>query len=227
MGRPEITGIILQARMGSTRLPGKVLMKVGERILLDHILYRLASLRHSARVVIATTTEPRDDAVELFCSKRGVECFRGSEENVLERYYLCAKKYGFEHIVRLTGDNPFTDIEELDNLIELHLSTGSDYTHSFGTLPVGVGAEVLTFGALEKSFKNATKDNHREHVNEYIQEHPELFKITALSVPEEKCRPDIRLTIDTEQDLLRARWIAEEDGKITTKKAIEICSRSA
>ena len=132
-------GIILQARMGSKRLPGKVLMRVGRKPLLDHIFDRLKLMKHSAKLVLATTTNPMDDAVDRFCKERGVECYRGSEDNVLERYYSCAKKYQFQHIVRLTGDNPFTDIEELDRLIEQHLNTRSDYTHSFGVLPVEIG----------------------------------------------------------------------------------------
>ena len=222
-------GIILQARMGSSRLPGKVLKKIGGKNLLEHIFYRLAFLKHSARVVLATSANHRDDAIEAFCKEKNIECFRGSEDNVLERYYLCAKKYGFEHIVRLTGDNSFTDIEEIDNLIALHIKTGSDYTHSFGVLPVGVGAEIFTFRALEQSFKKATKDNHREHVNEYIQEHPDLFKITMLSVSKEKNRPDVRLTVDTEDDYLRACFIVKNSGSeyITTEEAIGLCLRYA
>ena len=149
--------------------------------------------------------------------------------DVLERYYLCAKKYGFRHIVRLTGDNPFVDIEELDRLIELHLDSGSDYSHSFGVLPVGVGAEIFSFEALERSHLEGTEENHREHVNEYIEEHPELFKISVLSVPVEKNRPRVRLTVDTEEDMVKARRIVVESGTeyITTEEAIELCSQSA
>ena len=99
-------GIILQARMGSSRLPGKFLKKIGDKSLLEHIFYRLTFLKHPAKVVLATSTNQKDDIVELFCKSRNIDCFRGSEENVLERYYLCAKKFGFDHIVRLTGDNP-------------------------------------------------------------------------------------------------------------------------
>jgi len=222
-------GIILQARMGSSRLPGKVLREIGGKTLLEHIFYRVAFLKHPARVVLATSANRRDDAIEVLCRERNIECFRGSEDNVLERYYLCAKKYGIAHIVRLTGDNPFTDIEELDNLIDLHLKTRSDYTHSFGVLPVGVGAEIFTFRALEQSYENATKENHREHVNEYIQEHPELFKIKVLSISKEKNRPDVRLTVDTEDDYLRATFIVKnsESGYITTEEAIGLCLRYA
>lgn len=222
-------GIILQARMGSSRLPGKVLMKIGGKVLLDHILYRLSFLKHKAVFIVATSAKNENDIIADFCAARGVECFRGSETDVLERYYLCAKKYGVEHIVRLTGDNPFTDINELDNLIDLHLSKDFDYSHSFGVLPVGAGAEIFTSDALEKSYRDGIKQNHREHVNEYIQEHPELFKIGVLTVPKEKNRPAISLTIDTEEDYRRACFIADNGSHefITTVEVIDLCSRFA
>lgn len=219
-----MTGIILQARMGSTRLPGKVMMRIGAKPLLGQIFYRIGFLKHSACLVVATAVKPEDNVIAEFCEKNGIDCFRGSEENVLERYYLCAQKYGFSDIVRLTADNPFVDIEELGGLIELHKKTCSDYTHSFGVLPVGVGAEIFTFGALEKSYQCATKSNHFEHVNEYIQEHPELFKISVLSVPKEKNRPDIRLTVDTEEDYIKICRIIKNGSHdyITTKEAIDL-----
>jgi spore coat polysaccharide biosynthesis protein SpsF len=215
--------------MGSTRLRGKIFKNIGDKSLLEHIFFRLSFLKHAAKIVLATSTNPKDHPVEQFCQKKSIACFRGSEENVLERYCLCSRKYHFDHIVRLTADNPFTDIEELDRLIDLHLSTGADYSHSFGELPIGVGAEIFTFSALEKSYKKATKENHWEHVNEFIQETHKLFKIAVLSVPKEKNRPDVRLTVDTEEDYIRACKIIESAGNdyITTEKAVEICSRFA
>lgn len=224
-----MTGIIIQARMGSKRLPSKVFKMIGDKNLLEHIFYRLSYLKHEAKVVVATTSLEKDDVVVAFCLSKGIVCFRGSEENVLDRYYFCAKKYGFKDIVRLTGDNPFTDIEEIDNLIELHINSKADYTHSFGELPIGVGAEIFTFNALENSYHNAIKENHKEHVNEYIQEHPGLFKISVLHVPAYKNRPDIRLTIDTEEDYLRACHIVRSSNNdyINTKQAIELCLQSA
>lgn len=224
-----MTGIILQARMGSTRLPGKVMMTIGGEPLIGRIFYRIGFLKTGASLVVATTVKPEDDAIVRYCEKNGVDCFRGSEENVLERYYLCAKKYGFSDIVRLTADNPFVDVEELDRLMELHKRTSSDYTHSFGELPAGAGAEIFTFATLEKSYRRAAKKNHFEHVNEYIQENPSLFKITALHVSQGKKRPDARLTVDTEEDMRRARFIVENagDNYITTELAVKLCSRFA
>lgn len=220
-------GIIIQARMGSKRLPGKVLKKIGDKTLLEHIFYRLLFLRHDAQVILATSDTIKDDVLEEFCIERDICCFRGSEHNVLERYYLCAREYGFFDIVRLTGDNPFTDIEELDNLIDLHLQTCSDYTSSLACLPVGVGGEIFTLAALEKSYYEGREPHHIEHVDEYILENPGMFKLAVLKVDGEKNRRDIRLTIDTEEDYSMACRIFEDSkGEfITTKEAISIAKK--
>lgn len=222
-------GIIIQARMGSTRLPGKVLKKIGGKNLLEHILYRLNNLKHSVQIVIATSTLEKDNKISKFCLANSVTCFRGSENNVLERYYSCAKENKFDHIIRLTGDNPFIDIEELDELIDLHVSSKSDYSRSFAVLPKGVGSEIFTFKSLEQSFKYGDKENHKEHVNEYIEENEDKFKISELKIDGEKNRPDINLTVDTPDDYTKACFIVEnsKDEYITTQEAIELCLQYA
>lgn len=222
-------GIIIQARMGSTRLPGKVLMPIAGRSLLDHVLGRLDMLKTGARVVIATSTAPADEAIEAFSAARDVDCFRGSERDVLDRYAACARARSFAHIVRLTADNPFTDIEELDRLIALHLRDRNDYTHAFGQMPVGIGAEIFSNDALQASARDGHAPHHREHVNEYITDHPERFRIGRLVVPAAKVRPDLRLTVDTPQDYERACRIAGQAGTgwVTTEEAIALCSRFA
>lgn len=222
-------GIIIQARMGSTRLPGKVLKPIAGRALLDHVLSRLSLLKHPAKAVVATSDQPQDDVIAQHCQTRDVTVFRGSEDDVLNRYYQCARENGFEHVVRLTADNPFTDIEELQRLIAQHLAQHNDYTHSFGSLPLGAGAEIFAFAALERSAREGHAPNHREHVNEYIQENPEVFRIGALEIPVTKRHPDLRLTVDTEDDYQRACAIAGHapDRWIGTEEAIQLCSRSA
>ena len=217
-------GIIIQARMGSTRLPGKILKKIGNKTLLEHIFYRLNILKHSVSIVLATSTSSNDDQVEEFCKNNGIEFFRGSESNVLERYYLCAGKYQFDHIIRLTGDNPFPDIEELDNLIDLHINTNSDYSNSFENLPVGAGAEIFTFRALEKSYYDGKQPHHLEHVDEYMLENPKLFKTSVLSVPCIKNRNDIRLTVDTLDDYDKAVYTVQnsKDEYIQITEAIKL-----
>lgn len=221
-------GVIIQARMGSSRLPGKVLMPIAGKPLLDHVLGRLSQLVYPAVVVLATTDGKKDDVVAEHCRSLGIPIFRGSEEDVLDRYWRCAQTHRFDHVVRLTADNPFTDIEELDRLIGEHLEHGNDYTHSFGIMPLGVGAEIFTFEALDRSFRDGLAPNHREHVNEYIQENPTLFRIGALLVAPEKRAPDMRLTVDTENDYRRACAIATHgQGRwVKTEEAIRICLHS-
>ena len=218
-------GVIVQARMGSSRLPEKVLKKLGSKNLLEHIIFRCAMLKHDAEIVIATSELQRDDSIENFCKGNDIKCFRGSEENVLERFYRCAKENSYDHVVRLTGDNPFVDTKEIDRLIELHLDTKADYSRSFLSLPKGVGAEIFTFTALEKSYENGVKANHREHVNEYIEENEDMFKISELQVDAQKNRPDISLTVDTAEDYKKASFIVESSKceYVTTLEAIELC----
>jgi spore coat polysaccharide biosynthesis protein SpsF len=215
--------------MGSTRLPGKVLKPIAGKPLLDHVLGRLSGLAWPVEVVVATSDKSQDDVIAQHCLTDGVAMFRGSETDVLDRYYQCAKEYGFEHVVRLTADNPFTDIDELQRLIAQHITQLNDYTHSFETMPLGVGAEIFSFAALERSMLEGHKPNHREHVNEYIQEHPELFKIGVLEVPAAKRCPALRLTVDTEDDYQRACAIAGHapDRWVGTEEAIKLCLRSA
>ena len=215
--------------MGSTRLPGKILEQIAGKPLLDHILGRLESLQNHARVIVATTDKPRDDIVVRHCRERDIECFRGSEDDVLERYYDCARVYRLDHIIRLTADNPFVDVQELDRLIDLHLTGWFDFSCSFESLPVGVGAEIFTFAALEHSFEHGKAPNQREHADEYILDNPEKFRIGKLEVPASKRHPEVRLTVDTGDDLAKAHWIASHTTAtwVTTEKAIELCSHFA
>jgi spore coat polysaccharide biosynthesis protein SpsF len=217
-------GIILQARMDSSRLPGKVIRKIGNKNILEYIFYRLGVLKHEAGIVLATSDSKADNIIEELCRNNNIRCFRGSLENVLERYYLCAKKYNFDHIVRLTGDNPFVDIEELDRLIDLHLNTKADYSSSINDLPVGIGAEIFTFESLERCYMNGKEKHHLEHVDEYILDNPGQFKISELKVPPEKCRHDILLTVDTESDYQKASFIVENSRSafINTQEAIRL-----
>ncbi|MCA9482377.1 MAG: hypothetical protein KC553_01445 [Nitrospina sp.] len=214
--------------MGSNRLPGKVLKSIGDRPLLAHVLDRLKKLYHPATVVVATSTEPADDQIEKFCKERGETCFRGSELNVLDRYYRAAVQYGMDPVVRLTADNPFVDVNELDRLLVLRTQAGAEYAHSFPSLPVGVGAEVFTFRALETSHREGHESHHLEHVNEFIQENPQRFPTSVLEVSPNKNRPEVRLTVDTLEDYRRACFVAENATfPVSTQEAIRLCSQFA
>jgi spore coat polysaccharide biosynthesis protein SpsF len=222
-------GLIIQARMGSSRLPGKVLRLVGSMPLLGHVVGRLRDGTSGWPIVVATTALAQDDAIVAWCDAHHVSVFRDSALDVLRRYAMAASHYGFDHVVRLTADNPFTDIAELKRLVAMHLDSGFDYTHSFGELPLGVGGEIFTFDALQRSDRDGQAPNHREHVNEYIQERPESFRIGQLPVARAKHSPSLRLTVDTEEDWQRANALATHAAGrwLTTEEAIELCSRSA
>lgn len=222
-------GVIIQARMGSARLPGKILMPVGDKLLLDHILGRLTGLKHPVMIVVATSDSEADNVVEEHCRNKKILLFRGDEKDVLERYYSCASQYKLDPVVRLTGDNPFVDIEELDRLIDLFIQDKLDYAQSFSKLPVGVGAEIFSFKTLKKCYLEGKEPHHREHVNEYIIENKEAFRCGVLKVPDSKNHPEVRLTIDTLEDYKRACYVADKaNGQyINTELAVRLCSQFA
>lgn len=219
-----MTGVIIQARMGSHRLPGKILLDFEGKTLLEHILNRLKKVKNSISIVIATSDLHQDNQVEMFCKAKHVCCFRGDEQNVLKRYYDCATKYHFDNIVRMTGDNPFPDVEELDRLIEFHYEKNLDFSENFSVLPIGVGMEIMTYAALQQSFKNASLPKHYEHADEYILDHLLYYKHGTSMVSAEKNRPDVRLTVDTLQDYEKACYILHNASTeyVTTEQAIAL-----
>jgi spore coat polysaccharide biosynthesis protein SpsF len=228
MERFGLTGIVLQARMGSTRLPGKVTKNILGRPMIGHILDRLKRVNNADRIIVATTVRKRDDVIEAFVLAEGVFCYRGDEKDVLDRYYRTALQFKLANVVRTTADNPLVDAEEITRLIRLHQESSADYTHAFGQLPIGVGTECFTLNALARSWKEGTKENHREHVNEYILENPNLFHIEQLTVPEGKQASTLRLTVDTQDDFDKMKAIYDalrgQGRQMTTEEAIRICA---
>lgn len=218
-------GIIIQARMGSSRLPGKILKTINDRKLLDHIIDRLSKSCSNATVVIATTTLTQDDEVETWCKNKGVACFRGDENNVLKRYYDCMNKYGFDYVVRMTADNPFPDVEELDRLIDMHISNGLDFSECFSGLPIGVGMEMFSKAALTDDMHNASMQHHFEHVDEYVLENMDKYYTGVLEVPLIKQHHELSVTVDTQSDYDKACYIASNsnDGLPETEEVIALC----
>jgi len=199
-------GFLIQARMGSTRLPGKVLMNLHGKPILAHIIDRIRELKANIPIIIITSDTIKDDLIEDFCTRHLVLFFRGDENDVLDRYYQAAEYFGLDHVVRLTGDNPLVDPENLKNLLTVHLTHDADYSSNKSEiesgLPNGVGAEIFKFSALAKSRREGIKPHHREHVNEYILENPHFFRIQYVKgVHEysEDCKK-MRLTVDTLED---------------------------
>lgn len=197
-------GIILQARMGSSRLPGKVLKQLACRPMLWHVIQRLKKLKQAGELVVATSDNAEDRRIVELARSCRVAYFIGSEPDVLDRFYQAARSFQLEHIVRATADSPLVDPEEADRLIGYHLETAADYSSNKSEvdsgLPVGVGVEIFSFAALEKSWLEGKEADHREHVDEYILQNRSKFNIKVLPAPESKRASHLRLTVDTAED---------------------------
>jgi len=199
------TVAIIQARMGSTRLPGKVMKKLCGKSVLEHVIRRVQACLFLDDVVVATTAAPSDDVIAAEASQCGAKWFRGSEDDVLERYYQAAKQYHADVIVRVTADCPLFDPELLGEMILAFRTRDSwgtplDYLSNTlrRTFPLGLDAEVFSQNALEYAHFHARNQYEREHVTPYIYEHPEIFSLYSFEGNEDlSCH---RWTLDTEDD---------------------------
>lgn len=219
MNRPKV-GVILQVRMGSKRLPGKVLRKIGDKTIVQHILDRYFQSPLTYEIVLATSNLEKDNILAEFAQQNKIKLFRGDEQNVLSRYLQAAQENAFDHIIRLTGDNILTDYTELERLVSLHLNSSAEYSRSLGrltSLPVGVGAEIFSYQTLVRLSSEAKELHHLEDVNGYIEDNPALFKISELEIPKIKKKPSLRLTVDTNEDLKNMRSIFKKNNNIWPK----------
>lgn len=191
---------ILQARMSSTRLPGKVLKPLAGAPSLYRQIERLRLTESLDTLVVATSSEAGDDAIEAVCNQFAVNCFRGSLDNVLERFEQCAAHYGAKHVVRLTADCPLVDWRILERLIEVHLKDGCDYSSSAlpRHYPRGLDAEVMTIDALKEAAAKATSDYEREHVTPYLYRPESTCRFG--SVTQKSDMSPLRWTLDTAED---------------------------
>ena len=202
---------IIQARIGSTRLRGKVLESIMGEPMLAHVVARSCAIRGVDEVVVATTIRPEDEAIVDLCRDRRWPVFRGSEHDVLDRYFRAGVSVGAEHVVRITSDCPLVCPLEGARVVQRHRETGADYTHNITVwgsgMPLGTGVEVFTMQSLETSWQDGLEPHHREHVDEYVGEHPERFRIERVVAPPRLRRPELRLTVDTPEDLALVREI--------------------
>lgn len=192
------TVVVIQARMGSTRLPGKVLMPLGGQPLLLRMLERVRAARKVDEVVLATSDLPADDAVARAAAGAGLRVHRGSEEDVLDRFYQAARRYGATTIVRLTGDCPLADPALIDRMVGRFEQERAEYLVTGESFPDGFDVEVMSYRALESAWKEATLKSDREHVCPYIRSRPERFK--GVTVEHERDLKRMRLTVDEEKD---------------------------
>ena len=219
---------IIQARMGSDRLPGKVLMPLpfnGCKPLLEWIIDTLQGSSHPADIIVATSTGSENGRIESFCRDKKVRCYRGDEENVLSRFAAIAKDYGT--VVRFTGDNPLTDVELLDRALDFHFRETPDYTHTVN-LPTGMNFEIVSAAALLDSAGMELAPDDREHVTMYIKKHPERYDIREFTLPVADFMANLRLTVDYVQDyaLMSLIFSANPEG-LTGLRLVESVYRRA
>lgn len=213
---------IIQARMSSTRLPGKVLKKIGNRTILEIIIRRLKKSKQIDSIVVATTREKIDDPIAVEAKGLSVGCFRGSRDNVLKRFIGAARDCAADVIVRVTADNPLVDPWMMDRLIAMHLKNKADYTYCAG-VPLGVGVEVVNPAILKNIYVFAKSRADREHVTFYILNHPRDFKIQVVSANSLGLYcPHLRLTIDTPSDFRMIKKINQGLGGLENLKSKEL-----
>ncbi|MDO8871793.1 MAG: glycosyltransferase family protein [Methanoregula sp.] len=220
---------IIQARMGSTRLPGKVLMNLAGKPVLWHIITRLQQASRLDNICVATTIENEDNCIEEACRLWQIPVYRGSLNDVLSRYYECAKLIGMQvgkkdYIVRITADCPFVDPTIVDILIEKAVQGNYDYVSNIDppTFPDGLDVEVFRFDALEIAVKEARLNSEREHVTPYIRNNKSFLKNNHASTTD---LSNIRLTIDTCEDYQMIAMISNalyHEGEIISLKEILI-----
>ena len=218
-------GCIVQARMGSTRLPGKVLMEVIKgKPVLYHVINQLKYCKSFEKLIIATTTLPEDDKIVQFCTDNNVNYFRGDPKNVLERHYRCAEKFSLSTIIRMPSDKPLLDPEVVDKVVEVFNTNDYDYVTNFlpPTFPSGTEVEVLSFGSLKKVWEKAILPSEKEHVTMYIYNHRDDFRI--FNVINSENLSNFRWAVDRIEDLRLVREIVSRIPKspILIKDILEL-----
>lgn len=200
---------ILQARLSSSRLPGKVLKPIMNKPMLAYQLERLARCKNIDLLIVATSDHPEDLAIADLCQELSVPCFHGPLEDVLARFYLAAENYQPTHIVRLTGDCPLADPELIDDLISYHVQGGYDYSSNchVHTFPDGLDAEILTYQSLKTIYQQAQTPAEHEHVTYYVHQHKADFNIGLLSRTPSLAH--LRWTVDEPADFELVKHIYE------------------
>jgi len=203
--------LVAQARMGSERLPDKVLLEIAGRPAIEWLILRARRAKLVSEVRLAIPEGTGDDVLARAAREMGCPCTRGSQEDCLARYLQAARESQADHVVRISGDSPFIDPEMIDAVVHDHLESGTDYTRNYEPIdiPAGLCIETVTREALEGAAREAVDQYDREHVMPYFYRVPGRFSIKRTPVPEKLLRPDLRLTLDTPEDLQALREIAD------------------
>lgn len=202
---------IIQGRMSSSRLPGKILLDLDGQPMLDHVVERVRMAESVDEVIVATTTDPSDGPAAELCAQRGIPCERGSLYDVLDRFYQAAKAHRADVIVRVTADCPLVDPQLIDQTVRAFFDTGADFAANRlpppwkRTYPIGLDVEVCSFTALETAWREAKAPHEREHVLPYLYETPGRFRVHVINADEDYGH--LRWTVDTPEDLEAVRGL--------------------
>lgn len=198
---------IIQARTGSTRLPNKIFSQLSGYSLLYHVVNRLKPSKEINQIVVATTNSSNDNCIQDWCEKFNIDFYRGSEQNVLKRYFETAKKFKADIIIRVTADDPFKDYRIIDKAVTILKEEKIDFVcnNSPVSFPEGLDVEVLTMDALSQSYHKSTLDFEKEHVTQFIHKNKNKFK--TFNIKNDIDLSSHRWTIDTEEDYLFAKEI--------------------
>lgn len=197
--------MVLQARMGSTRLPGKSMLPLAGRPLVARVLERVKRCRVVDDIVLATTRKGEDDPLVDVAGECGLRVFRGSENDLVDRYYQCARQYNADVVVRIPADNPAPEPSIIDQTVSYHLSSDNDFSTSYPDVldngfPDGVGCEVYNMNALEEVWRTSSDPRNREHPHTNFYENPDRYRMGAPKCPAELRRPDIVLDVNTQAE---------------------------
>ncbi len=231
VNRTQRVNAIIQARCGSTRFPNKVFAEIDGKLLLWHVVDRLRYAEWIDDIIIATTVNELDDAIEKWCAKEHIKCYRGSEDDVLKRYYMAAKEYPSDVVVRVTADDPFKEPEVIDRVIRKLVEEGYDLvTNNFPpSFPEGLDCEAFTFKTLCDMETQSKDPFEREHVTQFAYRNPEKFRIGNVS--SEQNLSKYRWTIDTDLDyeMVNAVYAKRKPGVqgiLLMKEILEILETS-
>ena len=198
-------GLIIFSRMSSTRLPGKALIKINNRELLGRVIDRAIKLIDINNIVVSTSLKDVDLEIVKFCEKEDINCFRGNEDNVLDRAIKTAREFSFDNFIRVCGDRPFFSLKIIELALSIHFENDCDLTTStskFSNIPPGLTTEIIKLSALEKILDNNQINSiNKEHITSYFYENEEKFKISYLNFLEQGFTKEMRFVVDNQLDL--------------------------
>ncbi len=217
---------IIQARLGSSRLPNKMMLNLHGYPIIEWVVKRVSKSKLIDEVIVATSTSQENDILEYYLLELGVQVFRGSEDNVLDRFYKTALQFNADEVIRICADNPLVSPVEIDNLISFYSKNTCDYAYNHIPLennyPDGFGAEIVSFNILEQLYSEVSSTKHKEHCFSYILDNPHKFTIKTFDPPEKEIAlPDLRFDIDTFEDYYYL-WQKKMDIDISAKEIIDL-----